>query len=179
MKKHVFRVQHMCRLLRSSPPWVLDYPAWAHSTEDIVTFSALGGASLLLPNFCKFNWRLRFIPESDRSHCPKHSLTPFALFIGNLPNAGGAYPSVGGVLKGKRGIAYNDVSATVPYVGSELFGWGFNWISNSAGLSNQVSYIPTLHNAESTFTSSWMSDAQAAIDAGAEYLFGFNEPGEQ
>ena len=87
-------------------------------------------------------------------------------------------PSVGGgTLSGKRGVAYNDASLTLPFVGSPLFGWGHDWVSTSNGLSNSVSFIPTLHNGESEFTSSWASDAQAAINAGSKYLFGFNEPG--
>lgn len=86
--------------------------------------------------------------------------------------------SVTGALSGKKGIAYNDASDALPFASAAGFGWAFNWVSNSAGLTNTVSYIPTLHNGESEFLDSWSSDAQSAIDAGAKYLFGFNEPGE-
>lgn len=84
--------------------------------------------------------------------------------------------SVSGLLSGKKGIAYNDASAALPFANAAGFGWAFNWVSNSAGLTNSVSYIPTLHNGEQEFLSTWHSDAQAAISAGAKYLFGFNEP---
>lgn len=115
--------------------------------------------------------------QAHENHRHLHARQDVGSVGGNLPNVtGGSAPSVGGVFKGKRGIAYNDASQALPYVASPLFGWGFNWVSNSAGLSNQVSYIPTLHNDQSTFTSTWAKDAQAAIDAGSEYLFGFNEP---
>lgn len=75
----------------------------------------------------------------------------------------------------KRGLAYNDASLCDAFTSSGKMGWAYNWVSNSGGLTN-VPYIPELHDASSTFTSTWSSDASSAIANGAQYLFSFNEP---
>ena len=76
----------------------------------------------------------------------------------------------------KRGIAYNDASLASAMVNSNM-GLAFNWGSSAGGFSSEgISYIPLLWGTASDFTSSWSSNAQAAIDAGSTVLFSFNEP---
>ncbi|KAK3077477.1 hypothetical protein LTR53_020679, partial [Teratosphaeriaceae sp. CCFEE 6253] len=61
---------------------------------------------------------------------------------------------------------------------SSNVGWAYNWGSENGGFSttSAVNYIPTLWGTRSDFTSVWSDNAKAAISAGSQYLFGFNEP---
>lgn len=77
---------------------------------------------------------------------------------------------------GKRGLAYNTASLVEPFIGLANIGFAYNWVSSSAGLSNGIPYIPELHDMTDVFTLVWQAEAQAAVDAGAQYIFGFNEP---
>lgn len=77
---------------------------------------------------------------------------------------------------GKKGLAYNSASLVTPFIGASGVGWAYNWVSGSAGLASGIPYVAELHDMTETFTSVWMEQAQAAIDAGTEYLFSFNEP---
>ena len=86
-------------------------------------------------------------------------------------------PSSSGVASpfgGKRGLGYNDASLCDSFLDSSNVGWGFNWGDTSNGLSSKISYIPELHTVSDI--PDWATNAQAAIDAGSEYLFCFNEP---
>ena len=83
----------------------------------------------------------------------------------------------GGAFRGKRGIAFNDTTQIVnSFYDSTHIGWAYNWVSNPYGYSGSVPFIAALHGTSEVFTSVWSSDAQSAIDNGAEYLFSFNEP---
>ncbi|PCH42018.1 glycoside hydrolase family 128 protein [Wolfiporia cocos MD-104 SS10] len=76
----------------------------------------------------------------------------------------------------KRGLSFNDASLTDQFTSSEV-SWAYNWASSYSGsLPSGVQYIPMLWGSSSSFTSVWNANAEAAIQNGAEYLFGPNEP---
>jgi len=78
---------------------------------------------------------------------------------------------------GKRGIAYNDVKLTDCLSSSSKVSWAYNWGSSAGtGLSDSVSFVPTLWGPKSEFTDSWSDNAKKAIDSGSSHLFSFNEP---
>jgi len=78
---------------------------------------------------------------------------------------------------GKRGIAYNDAKLTDCLSSSSKISWAYNWGSSAGtGLSDSVSFIPTLWGPKSEFTNSWSENAKSAIDSGSSHLFSFNEP---
>ncbi|KAF2768304.1 hypothetical protein EJ03DRAFT_250824, partial [Teratosphaeria nubilosa] len=85
----------------------------------------------------------------------------------------------------KRGLAYNNDTLTSFY--SELgqnseVSWEYNWFysplnTNETSKDNPaLIYIPLLFSDASDLTSVWPQQAQAAIDAGADAIFSFNEP---
>lgn len=75
----------------------------------------------------------------------------------------------------KRGLAYNDISLLSDFVSSEV-SWCYNWGATSGGsVPSGLSYIPMLWGL-GDHVNGWTANAQSAIDAGAEYLLGFNEP---
>lgn len=80
----------------------------------------------------------------------------------------------------KRGAAYNTASLIAPLIGDGTkLSWAYNWGSSSDGLSDvssSLEYVPMLWGTGSDHTSSWSSNAQAAIDAGSSHLVSFNEP---
>lgn len=80
----------------------------------------------------------------------------------------------------KRGAAYNTASLISPLIGDGTkLSWAYNWGSSSDGLSDvssSLEYVPMLWGTGSDHTSSWSSNAQAAIDAGSSHLVSFNEP---
>lgn len=60
--------------------------------------------------------------------------------------------------------------------------WAYNWfyerqpVSPDFLINSALTFIPTLWNDDPWRMSAWPSKAQAAIDAGADVLFSFNEP---
>lgn len=77
----------------------------------------------------------------------------------------------------KRGLSYNDVSNLDPFSGSSLIDWCYNWGSTTQGtIPSNFEFVPMLWGLADEFTSSWSSNAQAAIDSGSKYLLAFNEP---
>jgi len=76
---------------------------------------------------------------------------------------------------GKRGLAYNDISLLSDFVSSEV-SWCYNWGATSGGtVPSGLSYTPMLWGL-GDHVNGWTENAQSAIDSGAEYLLGFNEP---
>ncbi|TAQ83797.1 hypothetical protein B7494_g7881 [Chlorociboria aeruginascens] len=76
----------------------------------------------------------------------------------------------------KKGVSYNTASLLSSF-SSATISWAYNWGATSAGLSLPgVEYVPLLWGLSSTYTSSWSSDASAAIAAGSTHLMSFNEP---
>ena len=73
----------------------------------------------------------------------------------------------------KRGLAYNDASILSGF-GSKV-SWAYNWGSSTASLSG-LEYVPMLWGMASSFTNSWIANANAAIKAGSTHLLAFNEP---
>jgi len=81
---------------------------------------------------------------------------------------------------GKRGIAYNDVSAVNVLMGaaaSDKFSYAYNWDSNCNGLLHSgLSFVPMLWGNIDIHTSRWQANADAMIAAGSTHLLSFNEP---
>ncbi|EPS94331.1 hypothetical protein FOMPIDRAFT_1169865 [Fomitopsis schrenkii] len=76
----------------------------------------------------------------------------------------------------KRGLSYNDASLTSQFSPSQI-SWAYNWGQTASGsLPEGVMFLPMLWSDSNSFTSTWATNAQAAIDNGAEFLMGFNEP---
>ena len=78
---------------------------------------------------------------------------------------------------GKRGLAYNDASLTLAF-NSSAVGWTYNWAQTQGSLNynSALEFVPMLWSNASDLTSTWSSNAQAAINAGSKHLFSFNEP---
>jgi hypothetical protein len=78
---------------------------------------------------------------------------------------------------GKRGLAYNDASLCSAFENSNEISWAYNWGVSSAGLNLPgVKYIPTMWGNKPDFTDNWNAKAKAAIAAGSDVIFSFNEP---
>lgn len=76
-------------------------------------------------------------------------------------------------LGGKRGLCYNDPTLTT-FFGSKVT-WAYNWGQTpGTGLASNLLYSPMLWGSGSTST--WNSNAKAAIAAGSDTLLAFNEP---
>lgn len=79
---------------------------------------------------------------------------------------------------GKRGLAFNDGSLTLPFTGSAEVTWTYNWWS-AMSPSNHLSsaeYVPMLWSNASDLTSVWSSNVAAMRTQGSKHLLGFNEP---
>ena len=96
----------------------------------------------------------------------------------SAPSTSASPPSYGGAsgYGGKRGVNYNDAALTNMFASSGHIGWAMNWESDNKGLNSGIPYIPTLWGADSMWTSIWDTNAQSAIDGGAKWFFGPNEP---
>ncbi|KAI4730322.1 hypothetical protein E4T49_01904 [Aureobasidium sp. EXF-10728] len=77
---------------------------------------------------------------------------------------------------GKRGLAYNTASLLTCFEGDNQVSWGYNWDSDSAGLSSSFNYVPLLWGLTNGHTDVWNSRATSAIANGATHLMSFNEP---
>ncbi|KAK5454903.1 hypothetical protein LTS15_005623 [Exophiala xenobiotica] len=73
----------------------------------------------------------------------------------------------------KRGLSYNDPMLTAAFQGA-MVTWGYDWTSRTGELPLEIEYVPMLWGLGSTST--WTSDATAAIEAGSRHLLSFNEP---
>ncbi|GAA5879947.1 hypothetical protein JCM1840_006940 [Sporobolomyces johnsonii] len=70
----------------------------------------------------------------------------------------------------KKGVGYNTLSLT----DALDIGWLYDWASTPGGtVPAGLEFVPMLWGAE---TGDWMTVAQEAVDNGAKYLLGFNEP---
>ena len=80
----------------------------------------------------------------------------------------------------KRGILYTDARSGNSFEEQcPECSWSSNWQSTPNGMVGQrpsFQYIPMLRDLNVTHTGSWQADAQAAIAAGSQVLFSFNEP---
>ncbi|CAD0083397.1 unnamed protein product [Aureobasidium vineae] len=77
---------------------------------------------------------------------------------------------------GKRGLAYNTASLLTCFENNNQVSWGYNWDSDSAGLSSSFNYVPLLWGLTNGHTDVWNSRATSAIANGATHLMSFNEP---
>ena len=73
----------------------------------------------------------------------------------------------------KRGLSYNDPTLTAAFQGA-MVTWGYDWTSRTGELPLEIEYVPMLWGLGGTST--WTSDATAAIEAGSSHLLSFNEP---
>jgi hypothetical protein len=62
------------------------------------------------------------------------------------------------------------------FAGRSAVGWAYNWESDNKGLPSDIPYIPTLWGSDSMWTSIWDTNAKLAINNGAKWFFGPNEP---
>jgi O-glycosyl hydrolase len=62
------------------------------------------------------------------------------------------------------------------FAGHSAVGWAYNWESDNKGLPSDIPYIPTLWGSDSMWTSIWDTNAKSAINNGAKWFFGPNEP---
>jgi len=85
-----------------------------------------------------------------------------------------AVPTSSSTGNGKRGLAYNTASLLTCFEDSTQVSWGYNWDSDSAGLSSSFNYVPLLWGL--SHTDVWNSRATSAIANGATHLMSFNEP---
>jgi len=112
---------------------------------------------------------------ASATYTPPSTSTPTATSSGPAPTTtasdGAAFSN--GI---KRGLSYNDISLTQQFSSNQV-SWAYNWGSTASGnLPSGVQFVPMLWGNSDSLTSTWAADAQAAIDNGAEYLLGFNEP---
>ncbi|KAK5188098.1 hypothetical protein LTR72_011090 [Exophiala xenobiotica] len=73
----------------------------------------------------------------------------------------------------KRGLSYNDPSLTAAFQGA-MVTWGYDWTTRTRELPLEIEYVPMLWGLGKTST--WTSDATAAIEAGSRHLLSFNKP---
>jgi hypothetical protein len=85
-----------------------------------------------------------------------------------------AAPASSSTGNGKRGLAYNTASLLTCFEDSSHVSWGYNWDSDSAGLSSSFNYVPLLWGL--SHTDVWNTRATSAIANGATHLMSFNEP---
>lgn len=85
-----------------------------------------------------------------------------------------AAPTSSSTGTGKRGLAYNTASLMTCFEDSSHVSWGYNWDSDSAGLSSSFNYVPLLWGL--SHTDVWNTRATSAIANGATHLMSFNEP---
>jgi hypothetical protein len=85
-----------------------------------------------------------------------------------------AAPTSSSTGNGKRGLAYNTASLMTCFEDSSHVSWGYNWDSDSAGLSSSFNYVPLLWGL--SHTDVWNTRATSAIANGATHLMSFNEP---
>ena len=106
---------------------------------------------------------------------PKETPTTLATVVSSstAPASTGSTSSSGK----KRGLAYNDASLLSGFVSADSqVAWCYNWASSSAATPSGVEYVPLLWGMQAEFTSVWNANANAALEAGATHLMGFNEP---
>lgn len=101
------------------------------------------------------------------------SAAPIASVSVSVGSGSSSSGSSGGPL---RGLAYNDGSLLSLFTGSKA-GWKYNWgqVDDSTAFSD-LPFVPMLWGATPDHTSTWESNANAAIAAGSDCLVSFNEP---
>ncbi|KAK7744724.1 hypothetical protein SLS62_010081 [Diatrype stigma] len=75
----------------------------------------------------------------------------------------------------KRGAAYNDASMVKVLLGqTNAISWVYNWGADAGDLGVDIPFYPTMWGDK--VAADWPAKAQAAVDAGTEVFFSFNEP---
>ncbi|KAI5247032.1 hypothetical protein E4T42_06164 [Aureobasidium subglaciale] len=77
---------------------------------------------------------------------------------------------------GKRGLAYNTASLLGCFENNDQVTWGYNWDSDSAGLSSSFNYVPLLWGTSNGHAEVWNERATDALASGSTHLMSFNEP---
>jgi Glycosyl hydrolase catalytic core len=105
------------------------------------------------------------VPAATESSAPATSSA-------SSSGSGGCARPQGKTLSSKRGIPYNTASLTSLF-GSKIT-WAYDWGQTAGAISSNLLYIPMLWGSASTST--WNTNAKAAIAAGSDTLLAFNEP---
>ncbi|KAI5210120.1 hypothetical protein E4T39_00442 [Aureobasidium subglaciale] len=87
-----------------------------------------------------------------------------------------AAPASSNTGNGKRGLAYNTASLLGCFENNDQVTWGYNWDSDSAGLSSSFNYVPLLWGTSNGHAEVWNERATDAIASGSTHLMSFNEP---
>lgn len=75
----------------------------------------------------------------------------------------------------KRGAAYNDASMVKVLLGqTDAISWVYNWGADAGDLGVDIPFYPTMWGDK--VAAEWPAKAQAAVAAGTEVFFSFNEP---
>jgi Glycosyl hydrolase catalytic core len=80
---------------------------------------------------------------------------------------------------GKRGLAYNNAAMTKFFgtASNSKVSWMYDWGQTAgSGANSALKYCPMLWGLRSQDTANWVSNANAAISAGADTLLYLNEP---
>lgn len=76
----------------------------------------------------------------------------------------------------KKGIAFTDASFIQAFSGADM-SFAYNWASSHQGtIPSNIEYVPLLWGNTQSFTSTWQTNAQNAINSGSTHLMCFNEP---
>lgn len=90
---------------------------------------------------------------------------------------GSTAPSSGSNNGNKRGLAYNDASLLKGFTGpGSKANWCYNWDQTPGSIPSGLEFVPMLHDLRDDKLSSWVSNANAALSAGATHLQYINEP---
>jgi len=78
----------------------------------------------------------------------------------------------------KRGIPYNDVPLTAPFLDYPNVNWAYNWYSaeSSSNIYKNFEFIPMLWGNGSWATNVWDANVKASLATGSKHLMSFNEP---
>ncbi|PGH06927.1 hypothetical protein AJ79_06400 [Helicocarpus griseus UAMH5409] len=75
----------------------------------------------------------------------------------------------------KRGLAYNNAAALLPYAGKkDVFSWAYNWAGSVGGDIFGTEFVPTLWGPKAF--GSWKAEAEISLGVGSQHLLAFNEP---
>ncbi|PWN27633.1 hypothetical protein BDZ90DRAFT_232054 [Jaminaea rosea] len=78
---------------------------------------------------------------------------------------------------GKRGLAYNNASLTLPFKGSSHISWAYDWYqAYTTPYNTDLEYVPMLWSDAADLRASWASNVARMQAAGSKHLLAFNEP---
>lgn len=85
--------------------------------------------------------------------------------------------SAASAASGKRGLAYNNGSLTLPFKGSTQISWMYDWYqAYNPPVNTDLEYVPMLWSNAADLEASWASNVAKMQAAGSKHLLAFNEP---